>query len=80
MRVLTLIQNRNVPTLHVRQERDTAKPKATTRVIADTAAPANGGYIFRLAMTPHPSVAKAMPYKIRIAWLLKRIKLSVMKI
>lgn len=30
-------------TLRVRQGRETAKPKATTRVIADTAAPANGG-------------------------------------
>ena len=30
-------------TLRVRHGRETANPKATTRVTADTAAPANGG-------------------------------------
>jgi hypothetical protein len=55
----------NQQTLRVRKGRETAKLKETTSVMADTAAPANGGYNFRLAITPHPSVAKAIPYSRR---------------
>lgn len=58
-------------TLSVRHGRDTANPKATTRVIADTAAPAKGGYICKLATTPQPSIAKAIPYRTRNAALWK---------
>ena len=55
------IGNSSAQTLRVRHGRETANPKATTRVIADTAAPAKGGYIFKLTTTPQPSVANAIP-------------------
>lgn len=55
------IDQTRTQTSRVKHGRETANPNATTRVIADTAAPANGGYIIRLATTPHPSVAKAIP-------------------
>jgi hypothetical protein len=53
--------------LRVRHGRETAKLKAITRVIAEIAAPINGGFNIRLAMTPQTSVANAIPYKIRKA-------------
>lgn len=55
------IRKKSLQTSSVRHGRETANPNATTSVIADTAAPANGGYIFKLATTPQPSVAKAIP-------------------
>ena len=47
-------------TSRVKHGRDTANPNDTTRVIAETAAPANGGYITKLATTPHPSIANVV--------------------
>jgi len=40
---LNILVTVNAQTLRVKHGRETANPKATTRVIADTAAPANGG-------------------------------------
>lgn len=53
--------------MSVTQGRDIAKPKAMTKLIADTEDPTNGGDIFRLATTPQHSVAKAIPYRMRKA-------------
>jgi len=47
--------------------RETAKPKAITRVVAEMPAPTNGGFIIILAIIPQTSVASAIPYRIRKA-------------
>lgn len=67
VRNLTSTSCSKLPTLRVRQGRETAKLKAITRVVAETPAPTNGGFIIRLAITPQTSVANAIPYRIRKA-------------